>query len=135
VGCVPLLRRLASSTDEETAAALADAFGRLGHDGAEHDLVRYIDHAASSVRHRAARGLGICGTVEAVPRLRAAVSRRPQDRELARLVDEAIAAIRSRLQGAEAGQLTLAEGELDRGALSLAGEGAAGDLSTVEDRA
>lgn len=133
-GCVPQLRALAAGADEETATALADAFGRIGHEGAEEDLTPLLNHPARPVRHRAARGLGLCGTVTAVPALRAVAGRHPLDRELTRIVEDAVTAIQSRVEGAEAGQLTLAEAEGERGSLSLADEDGAGELAIVDER-
>lgn len=76
----------------------------------------------------AARQLGRQGTVAAVPVLREAAERGPK--EVNRVCHQAVAEIQARLEGAEAGQLSLAVG--DAGQLSLAG-GEAGALALAED--
>ena len=128
---LPELRRLVDDPDEETAVALADTFGRLADPTAETDLQALLRHDSEPVRRHAAMALAGCGTVASIPLLRASVRSSWTENRLARTVDRTVAAIQSRVQGAEAGQLSLAQIEADRGDLSLAGDGEGGELSIV----
>lgn len=77
----------------------------------------------------AAEALGQVGTTAAVPALRSAEDRGP--REVSRAARQAVAEIQSRLEGAEAGQLTLAAGDV--GALSLTAQDEPGRVSLAEN--
>jgi hypothetical protein len=98
-------------------------------------LGRALDEDRRSVARAAAESLGHAGTTSAVPALRAVIDDHPLDFALRRAANEAIARIQSRLEGAEAGQLSVAEAEA--GELSLS-DSAAGRLSldqpTATDR-
>lgn len=123
------LHRVLPDADEDTAVALAEAFGRLAYPTAEDDLHLLLRHPSARVRLRAASTLAACGTARSVEPLRAAVVSSRGERDLTRVMEDAIAAIQSRIEGAEAGQLSLAQTEAEQGALSLAGGGGVGDLS------
>jgi hypothetical protein len=79
----------------------------------------------------AARALAGVGSAASIVILREAEQRLPRDRALRRAVADAVAAIRSRLVGAEEGQVSLAGGEPGRvslpdgesGRVSIPGEG------------
>lgn len=115
-------------------AALVESLGRpnrLGEPGtaaAEGLLTVLLPSAQLPLAATTAVALGNLGTVAAVPALREAESR--GSRDLSRAARQAVAAIQARLEGAGAGQLTLAG--LEAGALSLTEEREAGRVSLTE---
>jgi hypothetical protein len=125
----PVLLALATSaaTSDECAA---EAIRGLREALSEAKALALLESALSRRRHpvvpAALEALGLVGSVAAVPPLRAVIESHPLDFAMKRAADEAIARIQSRLEGAEAGQLAVAEG--DAGQLTLA-DSAAGRLS------
>jgi hypothetical protein len=91
-------------TGEAAVAALAGA----GGPPAEQALVAALGASTPSLVEAAARALGRCGGVGAIPELSRAEARGGVTRRAAR---EAIALIQSRLEGATPGQVSLAGGE------------------------
>lgn len=122
-----------SSEHESLRAAAANALGALLYAPAEPRLVALLSDASPEVQRASAEALGALGSVAAVePLLPLADSlSRPQLRRAAR---GAIGRIQSRLVGAEAGRVSLAEEQDLAGALQLADTSAArvGDLSLAE---
>jgi hypothetical protein len=102
----------AALTEPRTLEILADALRR------ERD----------AVARAAIEALALRGTVLAVAPLRSAIEYHLLDFGLRRSAQAAIARIQSRLEGAEAGQISIAVGEGEAGQLSL-NDGAAGALS------
>jgi hypothetical protein len=132
----PVLVELATNptTGDECAA---EAIRGLRTALSEAQALTILEDALSRRRHSVVRAtveaLGPIGSVAAVPPLRAVIESHPLDFAMKRAAfamkraaDEAIARIQSRLKGAEAGQLAVAEG--DAGQLTLA-DSAAGRLS------
>lgn len=119
------LRRALVVGRSELAKAGLEALGRLGHAKAESLLVSALAHEDFTVALAAVEALGRVGTVAAVPALRHLEGGTYLTN--ARAARQAVAQIQDRLQGAEVGQLTLADGE--GGALSLAEEAEPGRLS------
>jgi HEAT repeat protein len=98
--------------------------------GVEAALIGGLEAPANRVRIAAAEALGSTGTVGAVSPLRAAMAERTLDRRFDTAAGRAIDRIQSRLEGAEAGQLSLA-GEARGGRLSLSSD-ESGRLSVSE---
>jgi HEAT repeat protein len=125
----PVLLELATNaaTGDECAA---EAIRGLRTALSEAQALEILEGALARHRHPVVRAaveaLGLSGTVVAVPHLRAVIESHPLDFAMKRAADGAIARIQSRLEGAEAGQLAVAEG--DAGQLTLA-DSAAGRLS------
>lgn len=88
-------------------------------------LAAHNEHVVAT----AARVLGRVGTVTAVPALREAEAQGP--RTVAAAARQAVSEIQARLEGAEAGQLSVAGGEA--GALTLTEEREAGRVSLVSE--
>ena len=129
---LPDLRKRIAGADEEVALAIATAVSDIGDRSAEADLLQLLEHDSARVQEQAARGLGEHGSVRAVPALRERLLRASAQRALRRSVERAIQRIQERLEGAEAGQLTLANAAQARiGALSLAG-GQGGEVALVD---
>jgi hypothetical protein len=85
-------------------------------------LVRLLSTDTAAVRLAAVRALAAVGTVTAIGSLHAVVAAHTLDFDLRRAASAAIAAIQSRVEGGEPGQLSLAaEGEAGR--VSLSGQG------------
>jgi hypothetical protein len=128
-GDATLLRLATSPTTAEDCAV--DAVRGLGAALQEPQAVAILDGALGRRRLALARAtadrLAQCGTVAAVPLLRAASDDDTLGFSLRRAVGQAIARIQSRLEGAEAGQLAVADGG-DAGQVSLA-DSTAGQLS------
>jgi HEAT repeat protein len=125
---VVLLQR----SDPGTAAAAAQALGALGDLRAQHALVEGVKAEARELRLAAARVLAKVGGVGVVEPLSALLESRGLDAESRRTILDAIAAIQSRLAGAEAAQLSLVTSVRERGRLTLATPGPGpGDLSPV----
>jgi HEAT repeat protein len=123
---------LVDRADPRTAAAAATALGALEDAHAESSLIQALDSDAPELRMAAAKALGRLGGVKAVEPLMGLLSAR-LDTASRQAIRDAVAAIQSRLVGAEAGQLTVAAGDLESGRLSLAQPAAgAGDLSLAK---
>ena len=114
------------------AAAAARALGEIGLPEVEPPLLDALRCRSPEVQVAAAEALGLAGTVRAVPLLREAEE--GGDAELCRAVRQAVAAIRSRLPGAEGGRLSLA-GNGNAGRLSLAAGEAGGRLTLSPEEA
>jgi hypothetical protein len=112
---VTAVARVLAGARGERAVAAARALGGCPSAEPEAALVSALAHADAPVRAAAAESLGRVGTVAAVVALRDAES--TGDRALRRTARAAVAAIQSRLVGADRGQLTVAS---DSGELSLA---------------
>ncbi len=128
----PWIESLLDDRDVPTACAAAAALGDLGDVVVEPALLRALGRVSPDVKAAAARSLARVGTVAAVePLLRFAkdVWADPPLREAAQ---DAVAAIQARLDGAEAGGLTLADAPDARGALSVP-DARAGGLSPAQD--
>jgi hypothetical protein len=125
----PTLLQLAedpATSDECAAEAIRGLREALSEAQALALLESALARRRNPVVRAAVEALGLSGTVVAVPRLRAVIEGHPLDFAMKRAADEAVARIQSRLEGAEAGQLAVAEG--DAGQLTLA-DSAAGRLS------
>lgn len=118
--------------DTRTAAAAATALGALGDSRAEASLLGVLARGDSDVRLAAAQALGALGSVQAVAPLLALLESRGLDTAARQTVRGAIGAIQSRLIGAGAGQLSVADAAGKTGRLSLAGA-EAGALSLASD--
>jgi len=108
--------------------AAARALGETGAPPAEGPLVSALRRPAMEVRIAAAEALGKVGSAGAVPFLREAEGRSPEE-ALQRAARQAVASIQARLSGAEHGQLSLAGAGEEAGKLSLAEAGRSGELS------
>jgi HEAT repeat protein len=127
---------LLERSDAGTAAAAAQALARLGDARAEPSLLARLGSDARELRLAAARALGVVGGVAAVEPLLRRLDTGGLDAESRQVVREAVAAIQSRLAGAEAAQLSLVEDTPERGRLTLAAPGPGpGDLSPVAEGA
>jgi HEAT repeat protein len=113
--------------DDALAAAAATALGDVGDSRVEGDLIQMLAADAGERRRAAALALGRVGTVTAVSPLREAIESRTLDLSFRQAAKDAIAAIQSRLTGANAGQVSLAASTA--GDLSLPAEPAAGHLA------
>jgi HEAT repeat protein len=125
----PTLLQLAEdpvTSDECAAEAIRGLRAALSEAQALEILEGALARRRQSVVRATVEALGLVGSVAAVPPLRAVIESHPLDFAVKRAADEAIARIQSRLEGAEAGQLAVAEG--DAGQLTLA-DSAAGRLS------
>jgi hypothetical protein len=111
---VPALLAALPEEDPAAAEAVAEALGRLGDPGVEAPLVRLLLHPGHSARAAAAEGLARLGTVAAVEALLEVAG---PAKKAARA---AVAAIQSRLEGAEAGRLAVVDGDDAAGRLSEA---------------
>lgn len=116
--------------DEELATAAVRGLVATGDPRAPSALLTALEHRSRAVRLAATAALGQVGSVEAVPRLRAAVAAHPADLGLRRAVADAVAAIQERATGAAPGQLALSAGEA--GELALAEERAPGRVALTE---
>ncbi|HEX5719577.1 MAG TPA: HEAT repeat domain-containing protein [Thermoanaerobaculia bacterium] len=139
---VGLLVKVMEREHGELALAAARTLGEIGSPAAEPSLIQALQRDDADVRVAAAEALGRVGSAAAVLPLKEAAERSRLDRELRRATRQAIAEIKSRVQGASPGQLSLAGAEA--GQLSLAGAEAgqlslaqaeAGQLSLTEDPA
>lgn len=125
---VSTLRRALVVGQLDLAEACLDQLATGGRSEAEQPFLDTLRHHQPAVVRAAVRGLGKVGAVTAVPALRDVAARWPG--ELAADTRQAIAEIQARLEGAEAGQLTLAASDV--GQLSLAG-GEAGTLALTQE--
>lgn len=114
-----VLARAIRARHLETAAACLVSLGQRGPEQAPM-IGRVLEMERGELAIVAARALGAVGAAPSIVLLREAEARTPRDAALGRASREAIAAIRSRLSGAEAGQVTLA-GD-DAGHVSFAGD-------------
>ncbi|HWN41261.1 MAG TPA: HEAT repeat domain-containing protein [Thermoanaerobaculia bacterium] len=133
---VDLLVKVMEREHGELAPVAAEALGAIGSPAAEPSLIQALQRDDADVRVAAANALGRAGSAAAVLPLKEAAERSRLDLELRRATRQAIAEIKSRLQGASPGQLSLAGAEA--GQLSLAqaeAEAEAGQLSLTEDPA
>jgi len=128
---VDTLAKVITRENSELAAAAAHVLGGAGHPAAEPPLIAALHHERTDVRLAAAKALGRAGSAAAVLPLKEAAERSPRDQDLLRATRQSIAEIKSRLQGASPGQLSLAGAEA--GKLSLA-ETEAGQLSLAEEQ-
>jgi hypothetical protein len=111
-----LLARAMRARHLETAAACLEALGQRGVEQASM-IGRVLEMERGELAVAAARALGHVGAAPSIVLLREAEARTPREAALGKAAREAIAEIRSRLSGAEAGQVTLADG--DEGRVSL----------------
>jgi HEAT repeat protein len=126
---------LLERADARTAAVAAEALGGLGDARAEPALLQAAAGEARELRIAAARALGPAGTVAAVEPLMRLLETRRLDAESRQAIRECVAAIQSRLAGAEAGQLSIAEDARETGRLSLAAPAPGqGDLSFAPEQ-
>jgi hypothetical protein len=132
VGDDAAIARLSELLEREDtlACAAADALGATGSPSAETPLLASVERGSAKLRHRAVVALGQVGTVAAVPALREALAAHSLDRGLREAARAATAEIQSRLDDAEAGQLSLSTRE--GGELALADE-LEGSVSLEED--
>ena len=120
---LPHLMALLDS-DQQAARCLAiETLGRMEHLPAVDRLVALLAEADAETAIAVAHALGRLGSVAVIPHLRAAADRRASDGALRAAVKEGVAAIRSRLRGADAGQLSVSEGVDASGAVTLADAG------------
>jgi hypothetical protein len=126
---VDMLSRVLAVEREEVAEWAAAALGSTGDGAAEPALRRALSSPGARRRAAAAQALGDVGTLAALPDLR-----RAEDGEagLRRAARHAIALIRSRTEGAEPGQLSLAADTSGR--VSLAETDRSGELSLAEQK-
>jgi hypothetical protein len=121
---------LLERSDPGTAAAAALSLGRLGGARAEPALLEAVASEARELRLAAARALESVGSAAAVEPLLSLLDAGRLDGESRQALRNAIAAIQSRLAGAEAAQLSLVTGPPEGGRLTLAQPGPGpGDLS------
>jgi hypothetical protein len=107
---LPAIARVIESEVASRAAAAARALGATGVSAAAPALVRALAHADAAVRDAAVVSLGRVGeTTGDVLALRQAEAAHPWDGTFLRAVREAIAAVQSRIVGADHGQLALAQ--------------------------
>lgn len=114
---------------EEVRLLAAAEQGKTGRPTPEPLLLQALATSRLDTQLAAAEALAQLGTAGAVPALREAENRGP--REVGHAARLAIAEIQSRLEGAGAGQLSLAGSEA--GTLSLSEEREAGRVSLVEE--
>jgi hypothetical protein len=117
---------------ELDAACAADGIRALGEALPEARGIEILEEALRRARRpvvqAAIESLGLRGTAQAVPTLRAAIESPALDSGLRREAQDAIARIQSRLEGAETGQISVADAQADAGQLSLS-DTASGRLS------
>jgi HEAT repeat protein len=113
-----LVRALAGA-EAPAAEAAARALGLLGGAAAEAALLESLERPHRGTREAAVRSLGDMGSVRSVAALRELADAGDAGSALRRTAREAIARIQSRLVGAEAGQVALAEVDPLRGSVSL----------------
>jgi hypothetical protein len=122
---------LVGSADLDAECA-ADGIRALGEALSEARGLEILDDALRLARRPVAgaaiEALRLTGTAQAVPPLRAAIESQALDSGLRREAQEAIARIQSRIEGAEAGQISVADAQADAGQLSLS-DTASGRLS------
>ncbi len=123
----PVLAKLIEDENPAVRLEVAVARGRVN----EAKLLSALESSDEETVRIAARALGGLGSAVAVPALRALEAR--AEGETARAASQAVAEIQSRLEGAERGQLSLADAEV--GALSLAEETEPGRLSLAKEEA
>ncbi len=124
---LPDLRRLVENAEPDVAEQLAVSLCDLAGAGAEGDLLRLLEHWAAPAQIAAASLLGRVGSERAVkPLLECA---RVFDFAVEAAAKEAIRSIQARLEGAEHGQLSLAEPVPQVGALGLDGAEQGGQLA------
>jgi HEAT repeat protein len=120
--------------DPRGAAAAAAALGALGDARAESSLLKSIGSKAHELQLAAARALGRLGTVRSVEPLLTLLDSRRLDAMGRQSVRHAVASIQSRLVGAGAGQISLAQSAAESGRLSLAKpRSGPGDLSRAPE--
>jgi HEAT repeat protein len=126
---------LLEHSDPRTAAAAAGALAALHDVTAETVLLKAMETDARELRRAAIQALGTVGTAAAVEPLLGFVAGRRLDAETRQGIRDAVAAIQSRLAGAEAGQLSLAATPPGSGWLSVAApDDGHGRLSLLPDR-
>ena len=132
---LPLVKEALRASGPLRVAALV-AVTKIGDASLEAEMIAAHESDVPQVRVAAIEALGAIGTAAAVPHLRAQAERSgPLDFELRRTVDEAVAKIQARLQGAAAGQVALADAESGSaaGRVSLMEDGAAGRVALAPD--
>ncbi|MBI3270176.1 MAG: HEAT repeat domain-containing protein [Planctomycetes bacterium] len=136
LGHAPSFQRLVAAgrrAAPATAAAIAEALAAVGGPAAEAPLLEFLKSADVEVQIAAAGSLGRIGSVHAVEPLLACAPAGAwfaQTSRLRQAAQSAVAAIQSRLAGAEAGRLSVAESGGESGSLALAPE--AGAISFAE---
>ena len=119
-------------SSELDAECAADGIRALGEALSEARDIEILEEALRLSRRPVVQAvieaLGPRGSASAVAPLRAAIESPALDSALRRQAEQAIARIQSRLEGAEAGQVSIADAQADAGQLSLA-DSAAGRLS------
>lgn len=127
---------LLGRSEPRLAAAAAGALASLADVRAERHLLDALRREASELTTAIARALGAIGTVAAVQPLLELQTQARTSAETRQALREAVAAVQSRLAGAEAGQLTLASMSAEAGRLSLTAPMAGrGDVSIVDSEA
>ncbi len=129
---VDLLVKVMEREHGELVLAAAKALGEIGNPAAEPSLIQALQRDDADIRVAAAQALGRAGSAAAVLPLKEAAERSRLDLELRSAARQSIAEIKSRVQGASPGQLSLAGAEA--GQLSLAGA-EAGQLSLARTEA
>ena len=118
-----LVARTREKTSDEEMAAVATALGELGDPEAEPALLELLErHAAGNreLRIEVVHALARVGTAASVPALRAIEGGALIAGDLERAATAAIATLQSRLEGAGAGQISIAEPADEAGALTVA---------------
>jgi HEAT repeat protein len=130
---VARLTGLLADDDTELVLASCTALGATCDAAAAPTLIHALASRWPEVRVAAATALGTVGAATGVAPLHAAAAAHPLDFELRRAANAAVAAIQSRIKGAELGQLSLAEGS--GGQLSLGSSVPAGQVSLASTKA
>jgi hypothetical protein len=137
-----ILTRALKVRRRETARACVEMLGRSGGEAAAAQavLLDVLARNSATLRTAAAAALGRVGSIEAVLPLQEAVDRHPGDRSFEDAAWQAIAEIQSRVDGADRGQLTVAEAEAGQLSLTAATKGQvslpeieSGDVAIVEE--
>ncbi len=127
---LPELERLAERSGAQSSCEIAAALARLGS-GAEPTLLRLLLDPAEAVCLAAIQSLSAVGTAASVESLHGVGDRSRASRAIHDAARDAVAAIQSRIEGAEAGQLSVADAADPHGALSPV-DGRSGGLSETD---
>jgi len=115
--------------DDKRAAY--DALSKLAPEKVKHLFLDLLDESDHELLTIAARALGSCGTVDDVERLHRAMENATK-KSVRRSLEQAIAEIQSRIEGADAGWLDVADSDGQVGALSLEEAKQGGEISVSE---
>lgn len=120
---VEMLAKVMAREWGELAVVAAAALAETCSPEAEPPLLAALAREQPDLQVAVAQALARIGSAAAVLPLKEAAERVPRDRDLERVVRQAVAEIQSRLQGASPGQLSLAGAETGRLSLAPAEEG------------